>query len=54
MLSVNKINKSKRTLREVNKNYTTMKWYFGIYAATLIFRYLGIYQLETKFGDLWW
>ena len=31
-----------------------MKCYFGIYIVIFVLRYLGIYQLETDLGNLWW
>lgn len=42
-VNVSAINKSKRTLRQVNRNNSTMKLYFVFYAVTLFFRYFGIY-----------
>ena len=48
------INKSKRTLREVERNYTTMQFYFFIYIITLFFRFFSVYAIKTSQGRLWW
>ena len=53
-LDIQFINKSKRTIKKLQKNTTLMKLYFAVYFSSIVFKFASIWPLLTPMRDYWW